>query len=65
MTTRPARLFGAEEGPALLAGLRDRLLGELLGLLEADPAVGGVALVGSLGRGDAVATYLDLVEATV
>jgi Nucleotidyltransferase domain len=36
----------------VLAGLRDRLLGQVLGLLEADPAVDGVALVGSLGRGD-------------
>ncbi len=36
----------------MLAGLRDRLLGQVLGLLEADPAVGGVALVGSLGRGE-------------
>jgi hypothetical protein len=40
------------EGPALLARLRDRLLDEVLGLLEADPAVTGVALVGSLGRGE-------------
>jgi hypothetical protein len=36
----------------VLARLRDRLLGRLLGLLEADPAVAGVALVGSLGRGE-------------
>jgi len=43
----------AAEGPARLAGLRDRLLAQLLGLLEADPAVDGVALVGSLGRGEA------------
>ena len=40
------------QGPALLARLRDRLLDEALGLLEADPAVDGVALVGSLGRGE-------------
>ena len=37
------------DGPALLARLRDRLLDHLLGLLEADQAVAGVALVGSLG----------------
>ena len=43
--------FGASEGPAVLARLRDRLLDQVLGLLEADPAVAGVALVGSLGRG--------------
>ena len=36
----------------MLARLRDRRLGEVLGLLEADPAVAGVALVGSLGRGE-------------
>jgi hypothetical protein len=48
----PARLPGAPQGPALLARLRDRLLDEVLGLLEADPAVAGVALVGSLGRGE-------------
>jgi hypothetical protein len=36
----------------LLAGLRDRLLDQVVGLLEADPAVDGVALVGSLGRGE-------------
>jgi hypothetical protein len=47
-----ARLAGAAEGPALLGGLRDRLLGRVLGLLEADPVVDGVALVGSLGRGE-------------
>jgi hypothetical protein len=40
-------------GPALLGGLRDSLLDQVLGLLEADPAVKGVALVGSLGRGEA------------
>jgi hypothetical protein len=39
------------DGPPLLARLRDRLLDHVLGLLEADPAVAGVALVGSLGRG--------------
>src|SRR3984957_12476162 len=43
---------GAPEGPAVLPRLRDRLLDEVLGLLEADPAVAGVALVGSLGRGE-------------
>jgi len=46
-------MTGAAEGPALLASLRDRLLDQVLGLLEADPAVVGVALVGSLGRGEA------------
>ena len=51
MNATPARSPGAPEGPALLARLRDRLLGQVLGLLEADPAVDGVALVGSLGRG--------------
>jgi hypothetical protein len=40
-------------GPAFLGELRDRLLGEVLGLLKADPVVGGVALIGSLGRGEA------------
>jgi hypothetical protein len=30
----------------------DRLLGQVLGRLEADPAVDGVALIGSLGRGE-------------
>ena len=52
MNVHPARSTGAPEGPALLASLRDRLLAQLLGLLEADPAVDGVALVGSLGRGE-------------
>ena len=52
VNTRLARFSGAHEGPALLGGLRDRLLGQVLRLLEADPAVGGVALVGSLGRGE-------------
>jgi hypothetical protein len=49
---RPARVPGVPEGPPLLAELRDRLLGQLLGLLEADAAIDGVALVGSLGRGE-------------
>jgi Nucleotidyltransferase domain len=40
-------------GPALLGELRDALLDQVLGLLEADPAVEGVAMVGSLGRGEA------------
>jgi len=40
-------------GPALLGELRDRLLGQVLGFLKADPVVGGVALIGSLGRGEA------------
>jgi len=40
-------------GPAFLGKLRDRLLDQVLGLLEADPAVDGVALIGSLGRGEA------------
>jgi hypothetical protein len=40
-------------GPAFLGELRDRLLDQLLGLLEADPLVEGVALIGSLGRGTA------------
>jgi hypothetical protein len=52
VNAHPARLPGAPEGPALLARLRDRLLDQLLGRLEADPAVDGVALVGSLGRGE-------------
>ena len=52
MNARPARSTGVPEGPALLATLRDRLLDQVLGLLEADPAVDGVALVGSLGRGE-------------
>jgi len=50
VTARPARCPGARQGPALLAALRDRLLDQVLGLLDADPAVTGVALVGSLGR---------------
>jgi hypothetical protein len=52
VNANPARSPAAPEGPALLAGLRDRLLDQVLGLLEADPAVVGVALVGSLGRGE-------------
>lgn len=40
-------------GPAFLGELRDRLLDQVLGLLKADPAVAGVALIGSLGRGEA------------
>jgi hypothetical protein len=40
-------------GPAFLGELRDRLLDQVLSLLEADPAVDGVALIGSLGRGEA------------
>jgi hypothetical protein len=52
VNANPARSPRAPEGPALLARLRDRLLGQVLGLLEADPAVTGAALVGSLGRGE-------------
>jgi len=40
-------------GPAFLGRLRDRLLDEELELLRADPVVEGVALIGSLGRGEA------------
>jgi hypothetical protein len=40
-------------GPAFLGELRDSLLDQVLGLLKADPVVGGVALIGSLGRGEA------------
>jgi Nucleotidyltransferase domain len=40
-------------GPAFLGELRDCLFDEVIGLLQADPAVEGVALVGSLGRGTA------------
>jgi hypothetical protein len=40
-------------GPTFLGGLRDRLLDQVLGLLKADLDVEGVALVGSLGRGEA------------
>jgi Nucleotidyltransferase domain len=49
---RPARYPRVRGGPPLLGELRDGLLGHLLGLLEADMAVDGVALVGSLGRGE-------------
>jgi hypothetical protein len=52
VNARPARVPGAAAGPPLLARLRDRLLGHVLGLLEADLAVDGVAMVGSLGRGE-------------
>ncbi len=40
-------------GPAVLGELRDSLLNQMLGLLEADVDVEGVALIGSLGRGEA------------
>jgi len=40
-------------GPRFLGELRDRLLDQVLGLLKADTAVDGVALIGSLGRGEA------------
>jgi hypothetical protein len=40
-------------GPGFLGRLRDILLDQVLGLLEADPVVEGVALVVSLGRGEA------------
>jgi hypothetical protein len=40
-------------GPARLGRLRDGLLDQLLGLLTADCAAEGAALVGSLGRGAA------------
>ena len=40
-------------GPAFLGELRDRLLDQVLGLLKADPVVGGVALIGSLCHGAA------------
>lgn len=40
-------------GPTVLGELRDRLLYQVLGLLKADPVVDGVALIGSLGRGEA------------
>src|ERR1700758_937285 len=49
---QPVRSTGASEGPALLGRLRDRLLDQVHRLLEVDPAVDGVALVGSLGRGE-------------
>lgn len=40
-------------GPALLGELRGALFDQVLGLLKADPAVDGVAVIGSLGRGEA------------
>jgi predicted nucleotidyltransferase len=40
-------------GPTLLGDLRDNLLDQLLGFLETDLAAEGVALIGSLGRGEA------------
>lgn len=40
-------------GPPFLGELRDRLLTQVLGQLAADPVVDGVALIGSLGRGEA------------
>jgi hypothetical protein len=40
-------------GPTFLGELRDRLLDQVLGLLKADPVIEGVALIGSLGRGEA------------
>jgi hypothetical protein len=40
-------------GPTFLGELRDRLLDQVLGLLKADSDVEGVALIGSLGRGEA------------
>ncbi|HTZ22489.1 MAG TPA: nucleotidyltransferase domain-containing protein [Streptosporangiaceae bacterium] len=40
-------------GPPFLGELRDRLLTQMLGQLAADPVVDGVALIGSLGRGEA------------
>jgi hypothetical protein len=39
-------------GPAFLGELRDRLLDQVLSRLKADIAVGAVALIGSLGRGE-------------
>jgi Nucleotidyltransferase domain len=56
---RPRDNRGREEdrqitsGPAFLGQLRDRLLDQVLGQLKADPSVDGVALIGSLGRGEA------------
>jgi len=38
-------------GPPLLGQLRGGLLDQVLRLLDADPDVGGAALIGSLGRG--------------
>jgi predicted nucleotidyltransferase len=40
-------------GPTFLGDLRDRLLDQVLGLLKTDTVVDGVALIGSLGRGEA------------
>ena len=40
-------------GPPFLGELRDRLLDQVLGQLEADPVVDAVVLIGSLGRGEA------------
>jgi Nucleotidyltransferase domain len=40
-------------GPTFLGKLRDRLLDQVLALLKADTAVDAVALIGSLGRGEA------------
>jgi hypothetical protein len=40
-------------GPPFLGELRDCLLDQVLGLLKADTAVDGAALIGSLGRGEA------------
>jgi Nucleotidyltransferase domain len=47
------RNWQVTSGPTFLGGLRDSLLEQVLGLLEADPVVEGVALIGSLGRGEA------------
>src|ERR1700751_6002361 len=40
-------------GPTFLGRLHDRLLDQVLESLKADPVVEGVALIGSLGRGEA------------
>jgi hypothetical protein len=40
-------------GPPFLGELRHRLLDQVRGLLKADTVVDGVALIGSLGRGEA------------
>jgi hypothetical protein len=47
------QLMLGSPGPPILGELRDSLLCQVLGLLEADPTVEGVALVGSFGRGEA------------
>jgi hypothetical protein len=47
-------------GPAFLGGLRDRLLDQVLELLKADPVIEGVALIGSLGRGEVFRPFLSL-----